>query len=204
MPTTLVPACLSSLLCVALTTVALAAPRPSTDPVEQVKATTSRLASIAKEATTQAVMTEKMEAVMAEVIDFKGFSARTLKGAWAGLKPAQQTRFEGAFRGLVMTTYARRFKPGATFRVTVRGETVFTDAPQATVKTTIHGEKAAADVDYLFAPVTQGGAVTWRAVDIVVDEVSMARNWRRQFKRILKRDGFDELVQKIEKKAAKR
>lgn len=181
-----------------------AASRPSGDPVSQVKAATSRLADIAKQASEQAAMTAAMEAVMAEVVDFEGFSARSLKGAWAGLKPAQQARFVAAFRGLVMGTYAGRFKPGANFRVSYRGETTYTEAPLATVRTTIHGEKAAADVDYLFAAVTVGKGTAWRAVDIVIDEVSMARNWRGQFKRILARDGFDALIARIEKKAAKR
>ena len=51
---------------------------------------------------------------------------------------------------------------------------------------------------------TVGSSVAWRAVDITIDEVSMARNWRGQFRRILDRDGFDVLIQKIEKKANKR
>jgi len=178
--------------------------RPPGDPTEQVKQATTRLAEVAKGARDQAALTAAMEVVMADIVDFEGFSARSLKGAWAGLTSPQQERFVVAFRGLVMGTYAKRFKPGATFRVSYRGETTYTEAPLATVRTTIHGEKAAADVDYLFAPVSVGKGVAWRAVDIVIDEVSMARNWRGQFKRILARDGFDALVTKIEKKAAKR
>ena len=198
-----VAALVTALLCL-WTLPLVAAPRPSGDPMGQVKAATTRLAEVAKEARDQVAMTAAMEAVMADVVDFEGFSARSLKGAWPGLKPAQRQRFVAAFRGLVMGTYAKRFKPGATFSVSYRGETTYTDAPMATVKTTLHGEKAAADVDYLFAPATVEGGVTWRAVDIVIDEVSMARNWRGQFKRILERDGFDVLIAKIEKKSARR
>jgi len=183
---------------------AWAAPRPAGDPVEQVKVTTTRVAAIASAATEQSAMVDKIATTMGDIIDFEGFSARTLKGRWAGLTDAQKKRFMTAFRSLVTGTYAKRFKPGATFRVTYRGATAYSDTPTATVKTTIHGEKAAADVDYLFAPSTVGSGLAWRAIDIVIDEVSMARNWRGQFRRILDRDGFDVLITRIEKKANKR
>ena len=194
--------CLMALivLCLASST-GLGAARPAGDPVDQVKVATSRIATIAKAATDQGAMVGQIEGVMAEIVDFEGFSARTLGDQWSGLKAAQRTRFTTAFRGLVIGTYAKRFKVGATFRVTYRGETRYTERPTATVRTTIHGAKVSADVDYLFAP---SGASGWRAVDIVVDEVSMARNWRGQFKRILARDGFDVLIARIEKKAGRR
>ncbi|MDP6946604.1 MAG: ABC transporter substrate-binding protein [Myxococcota bacterium] len=192
-----------TLLCVSALA-AQAAPRPAGDPLVQVKSATARIVDIARAATEQGAMVRQIEGVMAEVVDFQGFSARTLKGRWEGLSTEQRSRFVTAFRGLVISTYAKRFKPGATFRVSYRGPTTYGDAPTANVKTTIHGDKAAADVDYLFAPATLGAGVQWRAIDITVDEVSMARNWRTQFRRILDRDGFDVLVGKIEKKAAKR
>jgi phospholipid transport system substrate-binding protein len=181
-----------------------ASPRPAGYPVELVKVATTQIATIARAATERAAMTEQIESVMAGLVDFEGFSARTLGKGWESLSAAQRQRFVGAFRGLVMGTYARRFKPGATFRVSYRGETAYSDAPAATVKTTIHGDRAAADVDYVFAPAQVDEGVVWRAVDISVDEVSMARNWRGQFKRILERDGFDVLIAKIEKKGRKR
>lgn len=181
-----------------------AAPRPAGDPVEHVRAATSQISEIAQAATERAAMTTQIEVVMADIVDFEGFSARTLGKRWGGLSASKRRRFVSAFRGLVMRTYAKRFKPGASFRVSYRGETVYSDAPVATVKTTIHGEKAAADVDYIFRPATTGKSVSWRAVDISIDEVSMARNWRGQFTRILDRDGFDVLIDKIERKGSKR
>jgi ABC-type transporter MlaC component len=38
------------------------------------------------------------------------------------------------------------------------------------------------------------------AYDIVIDEVSLMRSYRKQFKRIMKRDGFDVLIEKMSKK----
>ena len=91
---------------------------------------------------------------MAAVIDYEAFSRRTLKARWDGLAAADRARFVTAFRGLIISTYARRFKPGTTFRVTIRGETRWSGEGErkGTVRTTIHGARAAADVDYLPFP----------------------------------------------------
>ena len=193
----------AALLCL-LSPPGSATPRPAGDPIDQVRVATSRISDIAQAATERAAMTTQIEVVMVDVVDFEGFSARALGKRWGGLSASKRRRFVSAFRGLVMRTYAKRFKPGASFRVSYRGETVYSDAPVATVKTTIHGDRAAADVDYLFRPAATGKSVSWRAVDITIDEVSMARNWRGQFTRILDRDGFDVLIDKIEKKSSKR
>ena len=44
------------------------------------------------------------------------------------------------------------------------------------------------------------GTKSWRAYDIIVDEVSMALNWRQQFDKIIQNEGFDSLIAKINKK----
>jgi len=51
-------------------------------------------------------------------------------------------------------------------------------------------------VDYRFF--LEEGA--WKAYDIVVDEVSIMRNYRKSFIKVLKKDGFDALIEKMQKK----
>ncbi len=119
------------------TTVAHASPRPSGDPVSMVREATTRITTIASEATEQAALTADIETVMDGLVDFEGFSARTLKSQWKPLSASKRRRFVTAFRALVMRTYGKRFKPGATFRVTYRGDTTFGDGPTALVSTTI-------------------------------------------------------------------
>ena len=74
---------------------------------------------------------------------------------------------------------------------------------RATVLTTVKGKKVAADVDYQFHVFQGDAGPEWRAFDIVVDEVSMALNWRKQFKNIIKKKGFPALLDKIAKKVEK-
>lgn len=188
-----------------VTSVTLAA-APAGDPVAQVKSATADIQQIAAEAKEQGPMVAKIEVVMKRLVDYEQFSAATMKKHWPDLNSDQRVRFVDAFKSLITNTYAKRFQPGASFKTTYRGETEFMGdgRNRASVKTTVHGEKAAADVDYVFLASTLNGKAAWRVVDIIVDEVSMVRNWRSQFSKVMKREGFESLLTKIGKKAKSR
>ncbi len=42
----------------------------------------------------------------------------------------------------------------------------------------------------------------WRVVDITTDGVSMVRNYRSQFNRIIRKDGWDELIRRMKDRLA--
>ena len=173
----------------------------STAAQEPVAKAYKEIQKLAAETTDANVMVESMDAVLARLVNYDAFARRTLKGTWRTLTSRQRKRFKKAFKALILKSYARRFKPGASFEVTWRGEPRFLDEAQASaeVRSTVSGEKAAADVDYIMARDKN----VWRAHDIIVDEVSMAMNWRKQFKGIIEKSGFNSLVERIEKKVKK-
>ncbi len=185
---------------VMLTTPALAdAPSPK----GRIDAIYSHIKQAASTATTQDELTQKVTAELDTFIDYEAFSARTLKTTWPTLSPEKKALFIERFKKLVLRTYAKKFKPGAEFSVEYRGEPAFNNPTKtdATVKTTVRGTKdVAADVDYLIGFTDVSGTKSWRAYDIIVDEVSMALNWRQQFEKIIKNEGFDALISKINKK----
>jgi ABC-type transporter MlaC component len=183
----------------ALLVATLSAQAHAADPQAPIASAYTEIQTIAREAVDADAMAAPIDAVLTELVDYGAFSKRTLKGAWKGLSARQKKRFQRAFKALILRTYARRFKHGATFEVSWRGTPRYLDdaKERAEVRSTVTGKKAAADVDYLMVASSKG----WKAHDIVVDEVSMAMNWRRQFKRILDGKGFDELIRRIEKKS---
>ncbi len=198
------PAVLLALFVLGLAGVASAADKPAGDP----KANVDRAYAVIKQsvdaATTRDKLVEDITGHFDALVDYDAFSKKTLRATWDEITPEQQAKFKALFRRLVIKNYAKRFKPKAQFTVSYRGDTVFADdGAKAEVKTTVAGEKAAADVDYLFEPVKVGGKLEWRAGDIVVDGVSMAINWRGQFSKIVKKSGFDALLERIEKQVNK-
>ena len=201
------PRILAPLIAIALVgaVATTASARPAGDPASLVQKASKAISDIAAGATDHGQMVTDIRAQLAALIDYQAFSARTLKGNWDSLSDADKARFSDKFKALITHTYAKRFKVGSRFDVTMRSETEWRgeQKDQGVVKTTIKGTRAAADVDYLFVASTTDGKPAWRAADIIIDEVSMARNWRKQFKRIIARDGFEALLAKIDKKVAK-
>ena len=187
-----------SLLVLSSAHASAAEPAGAQEPVAKAYAEIQQLAADAQDSS---AMTQSMDAVMSRLVDYDAFARRTLKGTWKTLKSGQKKRFKKAFKALILKTYARRFKPGSTFEVSWRGAPRALDdsGNLAEVRSTVSGEKAAADVDYIMAR----DGKSWRAHDIVVDEVSMAMNWRKQFKSIIQKSGFKSLVERIEKKVKK-
>jgi phospholipid transport system substrate-binding protein len=166
--------------------------------------TSSRLAKLAKRAENHEVLRAGVTEVVSEIVDFQAFSARTMKARWTTFTEPQRLRFEGAFRGLVLSIYAKRFKPGMDFKVAFRGPTLRPDASHATVRTTLEGPKASVDVDYHLHFIKVDEVSRWRVIDFIIDEVSMVRNWGRSFSEALVRDGYEVLVTKIEEKSRRR
>lgn len=195
---------LTLVLATSLVTSAAHAAPPAGDPADRVREVSKAISDLAAGATDHGKMVADIQSVLAGMIDYDAFSARTLKGTWETLAEADRARFKDKFTALVTNTYAKRFKVGARFRVELRGATEWTGGAKdrAKVRTTVHGDKAAADVDYLFLASEAGGQLAWRAYDIIVDEVSMALNWRKQFKRIIDKQGFEALLHKIDKKVS--
>lgn len=139
----------------------------------------------------------KITAILESFTDFKTFSRMTLKKDWKALTEEQRTRFTDRYRQLLHKSYVKHFKAGQQLDVSFRGEPkVIGD--KAMVLTNVKSGETTAEVDYKLHKVGE----KHMAYDIVIDEVSLMRNYRKQFSRILKRDGFDVLMTKIEKKLA--
>lgn len=174
-------------------------------PGDRVKAIYVEVQKASAETTERDALVEKVLGYLDSFIDYEGFSERTLKTTWPTLTTAQRDVFKGRFKRLVIRTYAKKFTPGSKFAVDYRGAPAFTNdaKTESKVKTTVKHDDVAADVDYLLLRNTVAGVDAWRAIDIVIDDVSMALNWRRQFEKIVAKDGFDGLIKKIDERIAK-
>lgn len=163
------------------------------DPRAVVEARYAQIQELGKTTLDEAALREKVKALTLEFVDFDAFSAETIKTAWDGLTVAQRAEFALSFKRLIQATYARHFKAKQDLKITYREPTRYAEG-RAQVATTLAFEKSAVDVDYRFHKKADG---TWWVYDLVLDEVSLARNYRAQFRRILKDDGFPALIAKI-------
>jgi len=139
-------------------------------------------------------MRSKVKGLLEGFMDFEEFGKLCMGKEWDKLSADQRSRYLVEFKALLERTYLKRFKAGKPFTVTFRGDTRMNKTgDRAEVRTTITADNVGADIDYRFH--SRDG---WKVYDILVDEVSMMRNFRKSFLKVMRKDGFDALLQKMQ------
>lgn len=132
------------------------------------------------------------------IFDFDEFSARTVGPRWKSFSPEEKKRFSNAFAHLLFNTYLNKITGYNGEQVEYMGETVQSNPPRVEVKTQItmkDGKKT--PVAYRMLP-RDGG---WRVYDVVIENMSLVKNYRTQFNDILRSASPDELIGRVEKRA---
>jgi phospholipid transport system substrate-binding protein len=162
----------------------------------------TEIQGIVKTAPDDETMRNDVKAIMVRFIDFTEFGKLSLGTQWETLNATQRELYLVEFKELLKRTYLRRFKRGEAFKVSYRSDCrMNSKGDRLEIQTVIHSEDdVEADVDYRFHKV--GDA--WLVYDIVVDEVSVMRNYRKSFTKTLQKDGFDKLIEKMKKKKSDR
>jgi len=168
------------------------------DPKDIVQQNSEKIHALVMDSKTDEEMRNRVKALMDGFVDFEEFGKLALGSHWDKITPVQRTTYLVEFKGLLQRTYLRRFKAGREFKLEYRGQTGFNKAgDRAEVKTILTSKDVTADVDYRFHK-TSG----WKVYDIVVDEVSIMRNSRKSFTKVIDKDGFDKLIEKMRKKTS--
>lgn len=157
----------------------------------------SAIHEVIKATPDEAALRLKIQDLMESFVDYDELARLTIKTEWDALSAEKRADFVAAFKRLIHRTYTRRFKANQSFSVDFLGEPVEREG-KAQVRTTIHSGKTTADVYYsMYKP---EGKDVWWVYDLVIDDVSLMRNYRTQFTRVLKKDGFDKLLERIRSK----
>jgi phospholipid transport system substrate-binding protein len=139
---------------------------------------------------------KRIRELMDSFVDYAELGKRTLPSNWASLKPKDQQRFVDQFKKMIQRSYVKKFNPDTVFTVDLNPATETAPDGSVVVKSTIHSGKSEASVNYAF----HQGKGRWFAHDVVIDDISMVKNYRKQFNDIITKDGFEGLMTKLEKK----
>ncbi|TNF32856.1 MAG: ABC transporter substrate-binding protein [Deltaproteobacteria bacterium] len=170
-------------------------------PKERIDEVYATIAKATQTVSTQDELVEALTSTLDDLMDYEAFAKRTLKTSWPNLTKAQRDTFMDRFKKLVVVVYAKRFKPRTAFEVGWREDGVkyrSEEKKQAKVLSVITGSSVSADVDYYMNLGGTAAKDRWFVYDFEIDKVSMALNWRRRFESIIKKDGFDALIAKIQ------
>ncbi|XXY52828.1 ABC transporter substrate-binding protein [Sorangium sp. So ce269] len=185
-----------SLLALTLGQVGLANAGPATDVV---KAKQTVLFDLLKKGGGESQ--KKVGAVFDEMLDYSALAESSLGSEWAARTDAEKKQFSDLLKQLVRRAYERNLKKTLDFNIEYTGETesggVMTVKTKAVSKTNAREEP----VEIAFKLSEKGG--TWLVRDIVTEGVSLVGSYRAQFTKIIKKDGFPVLIQKMKDKLAK-
>jgi len=129
--------------------------------------------------------------ILSERIDFERMARRSLAGEWATRTPQEKKQFVRLFKKLLERSYVRWIEGFKNGRVHYLSERV--KGNYAKVQTRISVADQFVDVEYKLVRQKNG----WRVYDFTVQGVSVVRNYRAQFARVLDRESYQALVKKL-------
>lgn len=144
---------------------------------------------------------KKVAAMFDEMLDYQALAEASLGSEWAARTDAEKAEFSELLKQLVRKSYEKNLKKTLGFNVeylaeTPKGSTMVVKT-RAVSKTDAREEPV--EVAYVMAE--KNG--TWRVQDIITEDVSLVSSYRSQFTKIVKKDGFPKLIQKMKDKLAK-
>ncbi|HAW79838.1 MAG TPA: hypothetical protein DCX27_09045 [Balneola sp.] len=130
------------------------------------------------------------------IIDFESMAKYALEDTYASLSKEIQTEFVDLFATIVRDQSLNKLD---IYRAEVTYNSIEVEGNKATVKTYAELDDIRTPVDYTM--VKEEGE--WVITDLILDEVSTAESYNRQFQRIITRKGFDSLLSTLRKRASK-
>lgn len=132
-----------------------------------------------------------LEEAIAARFDYAEMSKRALAFYWRPLTAAERTEFVDLFRSFLSDRYAEKIEGYAGEQVFYLSERI--EDGYAEVRTELRSSKVDIPMDYRLY--VKGGQ--WHAYDMIVDGVSLVKNYRSQFNKIIRERSYQGLVQKL-------
>jgi phospholipid transport system substrate-binding protein len=152
---------------------------------------------VAKKAATEAIQRE-----VDRLLDYDALARESLGGPahYAEKCGTRCAEFEALLARLIRENYLRRLRSDGAHKVEYLGEETRSRGTfiKTLVSFTKDGQAQSVTVDYLMHQVDG----RWQVRDIVTDGVSLAKNYKFEFNQVLKQDGIDGLIARLESRLA--
>ena len=173
----------------------LPAPVMAVTPMEEVRSSVDAIFAVLRDADLPLqVKKDKVGAIARGRFDFRVMSQGALATNWKKASGAQKERFVELFSEILIGTYRERVDAYSDEEVKYLGEKI--KGIRAAVDTLIISEGVEIPMQY---KVLQRGE-KWLAYDIVIEGVSLLRNYRESYRDIVKKEGMEGLLSQMERK----
>lgn len=140
---------------------------------------------------------EQIRAIVSELFDFGAYSETSLGRYWDDRTDAERAEFVELCRRLIEKNYADPKLYKKAEKVVYKGASV--DGDTGEVKTVVSYKTEESTIDYQLRRVGD----KWLIVDMVIDDLSIAKNNRSQFRREIRKTSYEGLVKKLKDKLEK-
>ena len=185
---------------VALWFCAGAAPASGGKPKQELKGTIDQVLEVLRDPAYQGdenkgVRREKLRELIHPRFDFAEMGKRSLARYWRKRTPAERKEFVDLFASLLEYSYISKIEAYSKEKIIYHIERE--EGEFAEVKTKVvplSGRDI--PIDYRFHKTPEG----WRVYDVVIEGVSLVSNYRTQFRRIIRKDSYAELIKRMKNK----
>lgn len=139
---------------------------------------------------------ERLKALINGIFDFEELGKRALgPDTWKTMTPDQQKRFVKSFKDMVENASVKKLEVYQSDSSTYEQPQISEGKASVTAHVWSKGTESVVTYKLLSRD------TTWKAWDLIIDDLSTARNYGEQFKKILQTSNVDGLIAKLEKKA---
>ncbi len=138
----------------------------------------------------------QLKNIINNIIDFKAMAKEALSETFDTISTEERTEFVDLFSTIVRDQSMNKLD---IYRAKVTYKTISAEAGKARVETLAELKDVRTPVNYEMS--FENGE--WFIVDMEIDDVSTATSYNRQFQRIIKKKGFNSLMESLRKRAAK-
>lgn len=167
----------------------------SQGPTDQVRETVGKVIELLKnKEMDRGKRRQMLSSLIRKRFEFRIMSQQVLATNWKKANPDERDRFVTLFSDLLESTYMERIEAYTDEKVEYVNEKVRED--RAIVETIIVTKTA--DIPIRYKMVMKGGE--WLVYDVVIEEVSLIRNYRSSYREIVMKDGIEGLLVRMEEK----
>ena len=138
----------------------------------------------------------KIRSIVNEIFDYTELSKRTLGREWTKFNTQQQNEFVKLFSDLLEKTYADRLLSYSDEKVVFDKESMLREGQAEVTSNILTADGKKIPLDYRL--INKGGS--WRVYDVVIEGISLVKNYRDQFRDILAKDSPEEVLKMLRDK----
>ena len=174
------------------------------EPLESVKVTVDSMLDLMKDKSLSGPeksleRRDRMKQLIDTRFDFREMSRRSLARHWKKITSAEQNEFVKLFSVLLQNSYINKIEEYTDEKISYNKAVIKKNGKYSVVKTSVFSKDIIIPIDYKLKQ--KDGE--WRVYDVMVEGVSIVSNYRSQYGKILSRQPYSALIQKMKDKLGK-